>query len=94
MRRRLLESWWRERPPAVAERPEERLESVERTRRVRRGLAVLSERQRQVLELVFYQDLTIEEASEVLGVSLGTARTHYSRGKSALLRVLSEGQET
>lgn len=93
LRRRLLEGWWRQRhEPDHADPPEKRLERQQTARRVRRGLAALSGRQRQVLELVFYQDLTIEEASSVLGVSLGTARTHYTRGKAALLAVLSEDQ--
>ena len=54
------------------------------------ALARLSARQREVLHLVFYQELTIEEAADVIGVSLGTARTHYERGKAALRRELSE----
>ena len=93
LRRRLLEGWWlRRAEPPPAERPENRFERGEMAERVQRGLAVLSSRQRQVLELVFYQDLTIEEASSVLGVSLGTARTHYARGKAVLLAVLSEDE--
>ena len=91
LRRRLLEAWWRRRPePTRAERAEERFERDQAAERVRRSLAMLSLRQRQVLELVFYQDLTIEEASSVLGISLGTGRTHYARGKAVLLAALSE----
>jgi RNA polymerase sigma factor (sigma-70 family) len=62
----------------------------ERTGRLVAALDRLSARQREVLLLVFYHDLTIAAAADVLGVSIGTARIHYERGKAHLRRLLSE----
>jgi len=56
--------------------------------RLRASLARLSRRQQEVLHLVFYQDLTIDEAATLLSISLGSARTHFERGKARLREYL------
>jgi len=56
-----------------------------------RALEHIARRQREVLELVFYHDMTIEQASQTLGISIGSARVHYERGKKRL-RGLLEAQ--
>lgn len=52
------------------------------------ALRTVSPRQQEILHLVFYEDLTIEEAANVLRVSIGTARVHYERGKKSMAEKL------
>ena len=73
-------------PSRSPEDPEHELGRSETKQHLAAALSVLSARQRQILELVFYQDLSIREAAEVLGLTLGTARAHYERGKKRLAR--------
>jgi RNA polymerase sigma factor (sigma-70 family) len=58
--------------------------------RLRRALRVLPRRQREVLHLVFHDGLTVEVAAGVMGVSVGSARTHYARGKARLRELLGD----
>ena len=77
-------------PPAPT--PESIASDREAHARLRGLLAQLSPRQRDLLHLVYYQEMTIEDASEVLGITVGTARTHYARGKQRL-RALLQGRD-
>lgn len=63
---------------------------AERARRLKQAIVTLPERQREVLHLVFYGDLTVKEAAEVMEVSIGSARVHYDRGKKRLRALLAD----
>ena len=76
--------------PALDSHPEVARIAERETVHLLKSLDRLSSRQREILHLVFYQDLTIEEAAGVLGMKLGTARVHYERGKRRLRELLSK----
>jgi RNA polymerase sigma-70 factor (ECF subfamily) len=82
-----LDRWRAE--PAVEEtgsvsEPEESVEPAA----LHTALGELSERQREVLHLTFYQQLSLSEAADVMRVSVGSARQHYDRGKRRLRELL------
>ena len=76
-------AWQKHGPVTAGSIPSSQDGSADATR-LRSELATLPNRQREVLHLVFYADLSIREAAVVMNVSLGTARTHYERGKRKL----------
>jgi RNA polymerase sigma factor (sigma-70 family) len=92
--RRLQLLWSYERVDvSAAQSEEEQTDPGDLNHRLRKELIALAKRQREVLELVFYHENTIEEAAAIMRVSVGTARTHYARGKSRLAAALDRKME-
>jgi RNA polymerase sigma-70 factor (ECF subfamily) len=74
--------------------PEQQVESAEQAARVRAGLRSLSPEHRSMLELIFYQGLSLEEAAQVCRVPLGTAKSRLSYARRQLRGILSrQGME-
>lgn len=88
LRSMLLRDPKRSEPAPEVLTPEQEAASLERRQKLSAAIAALPTRQREVMELVFGHDLSLSEASEILDLSLGSVRTHYARGKAAMLRVL------
>jgi RNA polymerase sigma-70 factor (ECF subfamily) len=80
-----LQAWFAREPRSADDPPDD----SEAGEQLQVALARLSRRQNQMMHLVFYQELSVQEAADVLGIPVGTARTHYERGKARLRSLLA-----
>jgi RNA polymerase sigma-70 factor (ECF subfamily) len=71
-------------PPADTPSPDDQAGTTEQSALIRRGLEGLSPEHRAVLELVFYQGLSLQETARVCGCPLGTIKSRLSYAKNAL----------
>jgi RNA polymerase sigma-70 factor (ECF subfamily) len=97
LRRRAADHWRRRRPPAVVaddqhlevERPAEDPCRDELTDEMQRALNRLPAELKETLLLVVVAELTHQEASEMLGLPLGTVLSRVSRARSRLREYLT-----
>jgi len=102
LRRRVADHWRRPRPPAVLGE-DQRLEVElpaddpcrdELTDEMQRALNRLPPELKETLLLVVVAELTHQEASEMLGVPLGTVLSRVSRARNRLREYLTPTQNT
>lgn len=72
---------------------EEQAQRQETKRWLQEGLKNLSSEHRTVLELVFYQGLSLNEVAQVLKLPLGTVKSRLSYARTHLRGVLTRTQE-
>jgi RNA polymerase sigma-70 factor (sigma-E family) len=68
------------------------LERIDERRMVADAVAQLPLRQRQVVVLRFFADLTVEQTAEELGCSTGTVKSYTSRALTRLRELLGDHQ--
>jgi RNA polymerase sigma-70 factor (ECF subfamily) len=79
-------------PDAESAAPAEYIYREQSSRQLQAALMQLAARQREVLHLVFYAGMSLEETALTLRISLGSSRTHYHRGKARLAELLESGE--
>jgi len=73
--------------------PLEKVSTDERAKRVNEALEQLSAKQRQVLELAYYEGLSHTQIAQRLNLPLGTVKTHCRRGLLKLRETLRDWVE-
>ncbi len=64
--------------------PEERVQEGDQRRWLRKALELLTPEHREVLELTFYQELSLKEIARVCGCPLGTVKSRLSHARGQL----------
>jgi RNA polymerase sigma-70 factor (sigma-E family) len=80
----------RDAPPADAPGADQAALAVQRRAAVLDAMRSLPQRQREVLALRYYLELSEAEIAETLGISRGAVKSHASRGAATLRTLLEE----
>lgn len=75
----------------VSETDFDRLEREETAHAVKEAVMELPERYREVIFCVYYQELSMDQTAEALGIPSGTVKSRLARGKDKL-KELMEGR--
>ena len=68
-------------------------EMMESERFMQEALACLNHKQRRILELAFYEGLSMREAAEITGQSFDTVRHHFYRAIGNLRTIIHKGPD-
>lgn len=83
--------------PPASERRRDPLEIADDKRRLRAALATLSDGQREVIELHWFEEIPFPEVAEILGLSVSAVKVRAHRGykelRKRLEQVTEEGQK-
>lgn len=79
-------------PPDAASGPEDEAIRSDQRSRLLAAIADLPERYREAITLFYLRDRSYEEVAEILGLPLGTVKTHLHRAKVRLRRLLESGE--
>ena len=74
--------------------PEQQVIDLDRAARLRRAIDALPEKYRTVITLFHLQGKQYDEIATVLGLPMGTVKTHLFRAKEQLRRLLGETEVT
>lgn len=86
--RRLRDRSLSENDRVVAESPIENISQLERSREVQEALEQLSNKEREVLRMAYYQGLSQSEIADQLNIALGTVKSRSRRGLIKLRQTL------
>jgi RNA polymerase sigma-70 factor, ECF subfamily len=83
-----LEPEWAEAIEDEADTPEVTAQKLSKAEALRRCLADLSPEHREVIDLVYYHERSVDEVSEILGIPEGTVKTRMFHARKRLSEIL------
>ena len=81
---------WRETSTEVLPEPAAMVDDADRRLALQRALAALAPRQRAVIVLRYYEDLTEKDTASVLGIAVGTVKSQARDGLARLRGLLPD----